>query len=188
MRAGEQVLVHAAAGGVGSQLGQVAKLGGAGRVVGAVGDLGKIEAARALGYDDVILRKDVGETVDEQTGGRGYDIVVDMVGGPARRASLDALALGGRVIVMGNASDGEDVHVAANELWLSGKGVLGFNLAAHSSGRPDVVGPALRRAVEAVHDGSIRVLLSDRLPLDEAATAHRRIESGASTGKLVLER
>jgi NADPH2:quinone reductase len=153
-------------------------------VVGAVGDPGKIEAARALGYDDVILRRDVAATIDEQTGGRGYD----MVGGPARQASLDALALGGRVIVMGNASDGEDVHVAANELWLSGKGVIGFNLAAHSSGRPDVVGPALRRAIEAVHDGSIRVPLSDRLPLDEAATAHRRIESGASTGKLVLER
>jgi NADPH:quinone reductase len=188
MRDGEIVLVHAAAGGVGSQLGQVAKLLGAGRVVGAVGSAAKVEAAKMFGYDDVVLRDDVAKTTDELTRSAGYDVIVDMVGGPTRRVGLDALAPGGRLIVMGNASDAEDVHFAANELWFSGKGVLGFNLAALGQLRPDVVRRALRRGVEAVRDGSIRVELSGRVPLEQVVSAHRRIESGSSTGKLVLER
>ncbi|GAA2582370.1 zinc-binding dehydrogenase [Actinomadura fulvescens] len=174
---GESVLVHAAAGGVGSQLGQAARLLGAARVVGTVGGPAKVEAARAFGYDDVVLR-------DELTG--KFDIVVDMVGGPTRRASLDALAPMGRMVVMGNASGGPDVGVPANELWFSNKTVSGFNLAAFSAAFPAEAGRALRRAVCAAAAGDLRLKVEE-LPLEEAAEAQRRIESGATTGKLVLK-
>ncbi|WP_155129070.1 quinone oxidoreductase family protein [[Actinomadura] parvosata] len=174
---GESVLVHAAAGGVGSQLGQAARLLGAGRVVGTVGSAAKIEAARAFGYDDVVLR--------EEASGR-FDIVVDMVGGPARRSSLDLLAPMGRMVVMGNASGAEDVGIPANELWLSNKTVSGFNLAAFSAAFPEEAGRALRRAVAGAASGDLRVRV-ESLPLEQAAQAHRRIESGRTTGKLVLE-
>ena len=87
---------------------------------------------------------------------------------------------------MGNASGAPDVAFGANELWLAGKGVLGFNLAAFSAAHPGRAGQALRRAVDAVLAGRLHVELRDRLPLAEAAEAHRRIESGRSTGKLVL--
>lgn len=100
---GETVLVHAAAGGVGSQLGQAARLLGAGRVAGTVGGPAKIETARGFGYDDVVLRDAPATEVAGLTGGRGFDIVVDMVGGPARRASLDALAPMGRMVEIGRA-------------------------------------------------------------------------------------
>jgi NADPH2:quinone reductase len=175
---GESVLVHAAAGGVGSQLGQVARLLGAGRVVGTVGSAAKISAAKAFGYDEVVLRDEVAGTGD-------FDVVVDMVGGPTRRASLDRLASMGRLVVMGNASGAEDVGIPANELWFTNKTVSGFNLAAFSSVAPDVVGRALRRAVQAVADGDLRVEV-ETLGLDQAVAAHRRIESGSTTGKLVL--
>ncbi|MEV1171205.1 zinc-binding dehydrogenase [Nonomuraea sp. NPDC049784] len=98
---GESVLVHAAAGGVGSQLGQTARLLGAGRVVGSVGSPAKIETAQAFGYDEVVLREQIAEVGQ-------FDVVVDLVGGPARRSSLDLLAPMGRMVVMGNASGAED--------------------------------------------------------------------------------
>ncbi|MBO2462725.1 quinone oxidoreductase family protein [Actinomadura violacea] len=182
---GETVLVHAAAGGVGSQLGQAARQLGAGRVAGTVGGPAKIETARAFGYDDVVLRDELPDRVADLTGGRGFDIVVDMVGGPARRASLDALAPMGRMIVMGNASGADDVGVSANELWFTNKSVAGFNLAAFSAAFPADAGRALRRAVAAAASGDLRVQVEE-LPLEQAVEAHRRIESGATTGKLVL--
>jgi NADPH2:quinone reductase len=179
LAAGESVLVHAAAGGVGSQLGQVARLLGAGRVVGTVGSAAKIEAARAFGYDEVILRADL-------AGAGQFDVVVDMVGGPARQGSLDLLAPSGRLVVMGNASGAEDVGISANELWFSNKTVSGFNLAAYSAVRPDRAGEALRRAVRAAGDGVLQVQV-ETVPLDQVVQTHRRIQAGATTGKLVLE-
>ena len=176
---GESVLVHAAAGGVGSQLGQVAKLLGAGRVVGTVGSAAKVETARGFGYDEVILRDDLA------TAGQ-FDVVVDMVGGPARQGSLDRLAPLGRLVVMGNASGAEDVGISANELWFSNKTVSGFNLAAYSAVYPDRAGRALRRAVTAAGEDMLRVQV-ETVPLARVVDAHRRIESGATTGKIVLD-
>ncbi|TGA99645.1 zinc-binding dehydrogenase [Streptomyces sp. MZ04] len=178
LRRGESVLVHAAAGGVGSQLGQVARLLGAGRIVGTVGSAAKVDVAKGFGYDEVILR-------DELAGAGEFDIVVDMVGGPARRAGLDALAPMGRLIAMGNASGADDVAVPANELWFTNKTVSGFNLAAFSGVFPAEAGRALRRAIAAAASGELRVRVEE-LPLARAAEAHRRIESGSTTGKLVL--
>ena len=87
---------------------------------------------------------------------------------------------------MGNASGADDVAFGANELWFSGKALLGFNLAAFSGAHPDRAGTALRRALDAVSRGALRIEVRKRLPLDRAAEAHRRIESGSSTGKMVL--
>lgn len=182
---GESVLVHAAAGGVGSQLGQAARRLGAGRVAGTVGGPAKIEAARGFGYDDVVLRDDLPDAVAGLTGGRGFDIVVDMVGGAARRTSLDALAPMGRMVVMGNASGADDVGIPANELWFDNKTVSGFDLAAFAGIAPAEAGRALRGALAAVASGDLRVQVEE-LPLERAAEAHKRIESGATTGKLVL--
>ncbi|MGW7575690.1 quinone oxidoreductase family protein [Streptomyces sp. NPDC054765] len=176
---GDSVLVHAAAGGVGSQLGQAARLLGAGRVVGTVGSEAKIETARSFGYDEVILRDRVADAGE-------FDIVIDMVGGPARRAGLDRLAPMGRLVVMGNASGAEDVGLSANALWFTNKTVSGFNLAAFSAAFPAETGRALRRAVAAAATGDLRVQV-EALPLGQAAEAHRRIESGTTTGKLVLD-
>ncbi|WP_406137029.1 zinc-binding alcohol dehydrogenase family protein [Streptomyces sp. NBC_01089] len=176
---GESVLVHAAGGGVGSQLGQAAHLLGAGRVVGTVGSEAKIDIAKGFGYDEVILREQAAEAGE-------FDVVVDMVGGPTRRASLDLLSPMGRLVVMGNASGAEDVGIPANELWFTNKTVSGFNLAAFSAAFPEETGKALRRAVAAAAAGELRVQV-ETLPLDQAVEAHRRIESGTTTGKLVLE-
>ncbi|MEU5869516.1 zinc-binding dehydrogenase [Nonomuraea sp. NPDC047529] len=173
----ESVLVHAAAGGVGSQLGQAAKLLGAGRVAGTVGSHAKIETARGFGYQEVVLREEHPS---------GFDIVIDMVGGTTRRTGIDALNPMGRLIVMGNASGADDVGIPANELWFTNKTVSGFNLAAFSAAFPAEAGRALRRAVAAVAAGDL-LLRVEELTLDQTAEAHRRLESGTTTGKLVLK-
>ncbi|WP_432040543.1 zinc-binding dehydrogenase [Streptomyces cucumeris] len=179
---GERVLLHAAAGGVGSQLGQAARLLGAERVVGTVGSAAKVETAKRFGYDEVITRDRIADAGEFDV----VVVVVDVVGGPARRASLDRLAPMGRLVVMGNASGAEDVGIPANELWFTNKTVSGFNLAAFSAAFPEETRQALRRAVAAAAAGDLRVEV-ETLPLEQAVGAHRRIESGTTTGKLVLE-
>ncbi|MEW9701207.1 zinc-binding alcohol dehydrogenase family protein [Paenibacillus sp. SI8] len=187
MRQGETVLVHAAAGGVGSALGQIARKLGAGCVMGTVCSKDKIEYAKSLGYDAVFLRDGHEQSVMELTRGQGVDIVVDPVGGSMRKTALQVLKPFGRLVAMGNASDAEDVQQSINELWFTSKAVLGFNLQQMSVYAPDLISEAARKALSLVVRGDIRVDVTDILELQEAGEAHRRIEERITTGKLVLK-
>ena len=183
---GETVLIHAAAGGVGSALGQVARSLGADNVIGTVGSMEKIEYTKSLGYTHVLLRQGFAEQVQRVTEGNGVNIVVDPVGGPVRTESLELLRPFGRLVAMGNASNAEDVAVSTNHLWLANKAVLGFNLAAYSAAFPQRAQRAGQAALELVAQRKVQVAVTDVLPLEQAGEAHRRIEQGVTTGKLVL--
>ncbi|CAM3130003.1 zinc-binding dehydrogenase [Paenibacillus lupini] len=184
---GETVLVHAAAGGVGSAIGQVAKSLGAGLVIGTVGSEEKIAYAKSLGYDAVFLRGEFEDQVKKLTDGQGVDIVVDPVGGSMRESSLQLLKPLGRLIAMGNASDAEDVKQSLNELWFSSKAVLGFNLQLLSMVAPQLVADSARKALALVARGEVKVDVTDLLPLHNAWEAHKQIEERRSTGKIVLK-
>lgn len=186
LRQGETVVVHAAAGGVGSALGQMARALGAGSVTGVIGTPAKVEYAKRLGYDHVITSDGFEEAVSDITRERGVNVVVDQVGGAVRRASLNALRPGGRLVVMGNASGADDVPLSPLELWFSSKGVLGFNLQLLAANDPERVGVALRAAMDRMASEEVRVDVTDVLPFTEAAEAHLRIEQRETTGKLVL--
>ena len=108
VKPGEHVLVHAAAGGLGSQFGQIARLLGAARTVGVVGSEAKRRAALDLGYDEVWLRSELGDAAGGQ-----FDVVVDPVAGPARQTSLDLLRLGGRRRRPGRRPDGLEQFAVA---------------------------------------------------------------------------
>ena len=181
LRRGESVLVHAAAGGLGSQMGQVARLLGAGRVVGVTRSEAKRQEILDLGYDEAWLTEDLSEADPAQ-----FDVVADPVAGPARLRSLDLLRTGGRLLALGDASQAEDQQVSTTSLWLRGIGVIGFNLGAFSQANPALVGGHLRRAVELVASGELRVHVTDRLPIQEAAQAVSAVRTGTTTGKIVL--
>ncbi|WP_167146903.1 zinc-binding dehydrogenase [Actinomyces sp. ZJ308] len=181
LRGGESVLVHAAAGGLGSQMGQVARILGAGRVVGVTRSEAKRQEILDLGYDEAWLTEDLAEAEPAQ-----FDVVADPVAGPARLRSLELLRTGGRLLVLGDAAQEEDQQVSTTSLWLRGVGVIGFNLGALSSIDAALVGRYLRRAVELVACGDLTVRVTGRIPIQDAARAVTTVRSGATTGKIVL--
>ena len=181
LRPGEHVLVHAAAGGLGSQFGQIARLLGAARTVGVVGSEAKRRAALDLGYDEVWQRSELGDAAGGQ-----FDVAVDPVAGPARQTSLDLLRLGGRLLAVGDAAQAGDPMVSSNSLWLRGVGVLGFNLGAFTAANPRTTGVYLRRALNLAASGEVTVHIAERAPIREAPRVLADMAAGATVGKAVL--
>ena len=183
---GETVLVHGAAGGVGTASIQVAKGLGC-RVLAVVSSDEKERVAREAGADDVV-RSD-GEwrnAARELTGGEGVDVVVDPVGGERFTDSLRSLAVGGRVVVVG-FTEGSIPEVRVNRLLLNNVDVVGAGWGAYVFPRPAAereIGDAVTRLAEA---GKVRPLVGARFPLERGAEALRLIEDRGALGKVVLE-
>jgi NADPH2:quinone reductase len=182
---GETVLVHAAAGGVGGIAVQLAKLAGA-HVIATASTPAKLAIAAGHGADEVVLGVPdslAGELLD-RTSGRGCDVVVDGVGGPLFEPSMKALADRGRYVVAGSASQ-EPAMIDVRRLMPRAQTVSGFIVAQVA--KEDAAEPSrtLNRLCEMVGDGRLRLDLHV-LDLADAAEAHRRIETRAQTGKLVL--
>lgn len=178
---GESVLVQAAAGGLGSQFGQVAAHLGAGRVVGVVGSEEKREAALALGYTEVWLREDLARATPGQ-----FDVIADPVSGPARAACIDLLSLGGRLLAVGDAAQAGDQQLSSNALWFGGKTVSGFNLGAASAADPQLVGGYLRRALDLVASGVVTVHVAETAPIASTPAVLAALRAGGTVGKTVL--
>lgn len=187
LQAGETVLVHSAAGGVGSVVGQLARHMGAGLVLGTVGSEQKIAYALSSGYDHVFLRDGFVEAVQKVTAGRGVDVVLDPSGEPTHSQSLSLLAPFGRLVVFGFASGNPDVPIAPGALMAGNKAVAGYSFSALHAAHPEHTAATILRAIDLILEGHIHVDITETLPLEQAATAHRHIEGSASTGKLLLQ-
>ena len=174
LRVGESVLVHAAAGGVGSLAVQIARAAGA-RVLATCSPR-SAELVRDLGVDRVIdyTREDYVEAVREETGGAGVDLVLDTIGGDAVARGGEALAPGGRLVSI------VDIPTPQSLLPYWEK-----NLSAHFVFTPPARSTldALRGLLEA---GRIRPVIDRVLPLSRAGEAHERLEAGGVRGKIVL--
>ncbi|MGB4777672.1 quinone oxidoreductase family protein [Microbacterium sp.] len=181
LAAGEHVLVHAAAGGLGSQFGQIARLLGAQRVVGVVGSDSKRQAALDLGYDEVWLRADL-----ENASPRQFDVIADPVSGPDRITSLGLLRLGGRLLAIGDAAQAGDQPISSNTLWFNGIGVHGFNLGALSAAEPQLVGTYLRRALTLVAAGDVTVHVAEQAPIQDAPRVLTALRDGHTVGKTIF--
>jgi NADPH:quinone reductase len=181
---GERVLVHGAAGGVGTAALQVAKGLGA-TTVAVVSTDEKEEVARAAGADDVV-RSDGPwrEQVVERTG--GVDVVLDPVGGDRFTDSLRSLREDGRVVVVG-FTGGSIPEVKVNRLLLRNTSVVGAGWGAYAMAKPELsreIGEELDRMIAA---GIVRPVVGTRLPLEQGAEAMRLIEERGATGKVVLD-
>ena len=193
LQPGESVLVPAAAGGVGSYAVQVAKLLGAGSVIGLASTPGKREAALALGADVALdPAADWVEQVRASTGGKGVDVALEATGAAMLESTLTTLAPFGRCVVYGYASrQPATMSAAATEHLLYApalnQSLHGFNVGAYFALAPHLAGPSIGRLLGWLADGSIRVPLAQRLPLSQAAHAHDLLESRAVQGKIVLK-
>ncbi|MBX3591255.1 MAG: quinone oxidoreductase [Burkholderiaceae bacterium] len=183
---GDTCLVHAAAGGVGQLLTQVARLRGA-RVIATVGSEEKAAIARARGADEVILYRtqDFRDEVRRLTGGRGVDVVYDSVGIDTIARSIRSLRRRGTCILYG-ASSGPVPSIEPIELGEAGSVFFTRpHLADYTADREEILrrtGDLFRWAGE----GRLKVTIDRVFPLEEAADAHRFLEAGESRGKLLL--
>jgi NADPH2:quinone reductase len=182
---GETVLVHAAAGGIGHLAVQLARLLGAGRVIATATSKPKLAFVRELGADVAVDYGDDDwpEQIRAAAPG-GVDVVLDSVGGPVLRQSLDLLAPYGRVVVYGAAS-GELSAVPVTELFAL-RSVAGFSLLAWRAARPDAARAEVAEIADHARAGRLRTAVHTRLPLTEAAAAHRILEERSQLGRVLL--
>ena len=186
LEAGETLLVHAAAGGVGSAAVQLGKAAGA-HVIGVVGGADKAAVARELGCDVVIDRRaeDVVAAVKEATGGRGADVIYDPVGGDAYTQSTKVVAFEGRIVVVGFAS-GTIPSPGLNHALVKNYSILGLHWGLYNTKNPKLVQHCHEQLTELAARGAIKPLVSERVPLAEAAAAVQRVGDGVTTGRVAV--
>jgi NADPH:quinone reductase len=184
---GESVVVHSAAGGVGSLAVQLGRALGAGRVIATASSSEKRALALELGADVAIDAEADGltERLLQANDGRPVDVVFDMAGGAVFDASYQALAPFGRIVVCGIASQ-EPNEVRTGSLLRHSRSVVGFYLF-HTLERPGMFGDALADLFARAARGELRTVIGATYPLDQAAQAHIDLRERRTTGKLLLD-
>lgn len=183
---GKTVLIHAAAGGVGSLLVQLAKLAGA-KVVAAAGTASKLKVAEQLGADAGVnySQTDWTNRVIGKNGGEKVDLILEMVGGRIFTESFTCLKAGGTMIVYGAAS-GEKGIIHSEHYVDESHHLQSFNLAHFIQHKPEQWQASLGAMIGLLAEGKIEVLVDRTYSLAEAALAHQQLEDRKTTGKLVL--
>jgi NADPH:quinone reductase len=184
---GETVLVHAAAGGVGTLSVQLAKLFGAGKIIATASSPEKLELARKMGADVLINYSESNwvEQVLEATGGKGVDVALEMVGGDVFNKTLKCLATFGRLVVFGAAS-GEQSRMYPSSLMARNQSVIGFFLPQIMR-KPELLQTSLVELLTYLGEGKLKLTIGGVFPLVEAANVHVLLQSRKTTGKLILE-
>ena len=182
---GETVLVHGAAGGVGTACLQVARALGA-KTIALVSSEAKRAVAEQAGADQTLLLGDGWKDEVLELSGGGVEMVLDPVGGDRFTDSLRSLREGGRLVVVGFAG-GSIPEVRVNRLLLRNTEVIGAGWGAYVMGKPDInreIGAAVNGMVDA---GFIRPIVGERFPLERAADALKTLDERRATGKIVLD-
>jgi NADPH2:quinone reductase len=182
---GETVLVHGAAGGIGTSALRLAPVLGASRVIAVVSTEDKADIARAAGATDVVLADGFKDAVKELTGGRGVDVVVDPVGGDRFTDSLRSLAPAGRLLVIG-FTGGEIPTVKVNRLLLNNVDVVGVGWGAWAGKHPGALTEQWADLEKLLASGKLPPPEPVVYPLDEAAAAIASLENRTAKGKVVL--
>jgi len=186
LQAGETLLVHAAAGGVGLAAVQIGKALGA-RVLATAGSAAKCAVALEHGADAAFdySSDDWVEQVKASTGGRGADVIYDPVGGAIFDLSLKCLAFSGRLLVIGFAS-GAIPNVQVNRVLLKNISIVGLHWGAYRQHDPEKIPQAMRELFRLYEQGKVTPLVSSQYPLTRAADALDEIASRKSVGKVLL--
>ena len=183
---GETLLVHAAAGGVGTAAVQLGKAAGA-TVIGVVGNEAKRRVAEKAGADIVVNRttEDFVEVVKEATGGRGADVVYDPVGGETFERSTKCIAFEGRIVVVGFAG-GTLQTARMNHALVKNYTILGLHWALYTKKAPELVAEVHEQLTLLADKGLIRPVVTETVPFASAPDAVQRLGDGKTAGRVVL--
>jgi NADPH2:quinone reductase len=191
LQPGESVLIHAAAGGVGTLAVQLAKVLGAGLVIATASTQTKLDLAQSLGADIGInyTKEGWSQQVREATGGKGVDIILEMVGGTIFEENFTCLAPFGRVIVFGSASGQESALSLLEvglQLFSQSQSLVGFNVG-NIIARPDMMEPTMTALFDYIGSGRVKLQVNHVFPLAEAVAVHHMMQGRQTTGKVVLQ-
>lgn len=183
---GETVLIHAAAGGVGTIAVQLAKIFGAKKVIATASSDEKLAIAKELGADVLINYTMDGweNEVLEATAGKGVDVALEMAGGEVFNKTLKCLAPFGRLVIYGVAS-GEQARLHPSILMGKNQSVIGFFLPQIMR-KPQLLQSSLQELFTYLGDGSLQLTIGEIFPLEEAAKVHRLMQSRQTMGKIIL--
>ncbi len=183
----QSVVVHAAAGGVGTIAIQLAKLWGA-KVIAVTSTESKGELAKSLGADVLVDAnvEDLGKAIREANGGRGVDLILEMVGGKTFDQSLLALGTFGKLITFGMASRTSPTPVHPGALMHGSKTISGFWLA-NCFGKKELLNDVIEELFQLISDGKIKPVIGATFPLSQAAEAHKSMLARESVGKIALD-
>lgn len=187
LRPGETVLIHGAAGGVGAMAVQLAAAAGA-VVIATAGSAAKLAFAESLGAGVVIDygRQDFTAVVREATEGRGADVILDIMGASYLERNLDALAIGGRLVIIG-LQGGTKAELDLGRLMARRATVMGSKLRARPAvEKAAVMGEVRRRVWPLLSAGTVKPQIDRIFPLDKTADAHQYFDSGSHRGKVLL--
>jgi NADPH:quinone reductase len=184
--ASDTIVIHSAAGGVGSMLTQFAKLYGVQKIITTVGDLKKADYVKELGAD-VVCHYDVFvEKVLEETEGKGATIIFDSVAGDITQKSLTCLANYGTLVQFGNSS-GKTGQILTTEVHSSCRNVKGFSLGTTRKEDPKRLAPAAEKVFDYLLTGKVDIPIEEIFELKDVRHAHQRMESRIHQGKILLK-
>ncbi len=182
----ETVLVHGAAGGIGTSTLRLAHALGAARTIAVVSSLDKSDVAKAAGATDVVLAEGFRDSVAQLTDGRGVDIVVDPVGGDRFTDSLRSLAPAGRLLVIG-FTGGEIPTIKANRLLLNNIDAVGVGWGAWAMSHPGYLAEQWDELEALLATGKIAPPTPQVYPIERAGDAIASLEDRSARGKVVLK-
>ena len=187
LQAGEAVLIHAAAGGVGTIAVQLAKIFGAGKVIATASTKEKLALAKEMGADVLIDYTKEGWELEvrEATDGKGVDVALEMAGGDIFNKTLKCLAPFGRIVVFGNASR-ELYTMNPQNLMRRNQSVIGFFLPQIMK-RPDLLVPSIKELFSYVASGKLKLTIGGIYPIEQAAVVHEEMNGRQAKGKMILQ-
>lgn len=183
----ESLLVHAAAGGVGTTALQVAKAFGISRVFGSIGSPWKEDHVRKMGADGIVdySSETYDQDINAMTDNRGVDVILNPIGGTTIERDLQCLAPFGRLVLFGELAGGP-ANIPQGGLYTANKSILGSSFGHYRRFKPAVVREAMGVVIELLDAGNIDVFVNKCFRLNDAPKAHQFLENRQSLGKVVL--
>ncbi|MED4018845.1 quinone oxidoreductase family protein [Sutcliffiella cohnii] len=180
------IVIHSAAGGVGSTLVQLASLAGVKHIIGTVGDLEKENYVKQLGAHSVFTYETFASEVLQLTNEKGANVIFDSVAGEVTSKSLECLSLYGTLVQFGNSS-GKAGSFKTSDVHSSCRNVKGFSLGTTRKHAPERLAPVAEKVIQLFAENKINLKIAEVFPLCKAADAHKLVESRQYEGKVLLK-